>query len=116
MPTFLILCTFRRCIRFYPFDIIYTTCVPNGLVCNYSDISHWTRNLKQSSVRHLRGVFGIFNFFFFLSGFSFTDTDDSQGNRGREGTIFIPLYHFHPLTNIQTFIFNFAREMNIIYF
>ena len=26
--------------------------------------------------------------FFFLSGFSFTDIDDSQGSRGREGTIF----------------------------
>ena len=26
--------------------------------------------------------------FFFLSGFSFTDTDDSQDSRGREGTIF----------------------------
>ena len=29
-------------------------------------------------------VFG----FFLLSGFSFTDTDNSQGSRGREGTIF----------------------------
>ena len=26
--------------------------------------------------------------FFFLPGFSFTDTDDSQDSRGREGTIF----------------------------
>ena len=26
--------------------------------------------------------------FFFLSGFSFTDSDKSQGSRGREGTIF----------------------------
>ena len=26
--------------------------------------------------------------FFFLSGFSFTDTNDSQDSRGREGTIF----------------------------
>ena len=42
--------------------------------------------------------------FFFLSGFSFTDTDDSQDSRGREGQSFIPLYHFHPLTNIDTFI------------
>ena len=25
---------------------------------------------------------------FFLSGFSFTDTDDSKDSRGREGTIF----------------------------
>ena len=50
--------------------------------------------------------------FFFLSGFSFTDTDDSQDCRGREGRpSFIPLYHFHPLTNIQTFICNFACEM-----
>ena len=58
---------------------------------------------------------------FFLSGFSFTDTDDSQGSRRtgaddsqgskrREGTILlIPLYHFHPLTNIQTYICNFVR-------
>ena len=43
-------------------------------------------------------------FFFFYQGFSFTDTDDSQDSRGREGTSFIPLYHFHPLTNIQIFI------------
>ena len=28
------------------------------------------------------------DFFFFLSGFSFTDTDNSQDSRGREGTIF----------------------------
>ena len=38
--------------------------------------------------------------FFFLSGFSFTDTDDSQDSRGREGTIFystlpLPSDHEH---------------------
>ena len=54
--------------------------------------------------------------FFFLSGFSLTDTDNSQDSRGREGTFFIPLYHFHLLTNIQTFMCNFAREMTITYF
>ena len=37
---------------------------------------------------------------FFLSGFSFTDTDDSQDSRGREGTIFystlaLPPAQFH---------------------
>ena len=48
---------------------------------------------------------------FFLSGLSFMDTDNWQDRRGREGTIFysIPLYHSHPLTNIQTFICNFAQ-------
>ena len=43
-----------------------------------------------------------------LSGFFFTDTDDLQGSRGREGTIVIPLDYFHPFTNIQTNIWNFA--------
>ena len=36
--------------------------------------------------------------YFFLSGFSFTDTDDSQDRRGREGTIFyssLPLLLAH---------------------
>ena len=48
---------------------------------------------------------------FFLSEFSSTDTGDSQDSRGREGTTFystLPLYQFHPLTNIETFICNFA--------
>ena len=47
--------------------------------------------------------------YFFLSGFSFTDTDDSQDSRGREGTIFY-LYQFHPLTNIQALICNFMWD------
>ena len=29
---------------------------------------------------------------------------------------FIPLYHFYPLTNIQTFICNFACEKTVTYF
>ena len=69
------------------------------------------------------GVFPIswflvnpFFFFFFLSGFSFTDTDDLQDSRGREGPSFIPLYYSHPLTNIQIFICNFACEMTVTYF
>ena len=42
--------------------------------------------------------------FFFLSGFSFKNTGDSQNSSGRMGIIFITPYHFHQLTNIQTFI------------
>ena len=34
--------------------------------------------------------------FFFLSGFSFTDTDDSQDNRGRKGTMFYSTLPFPP--------------------
>ena len=49
---------------------------------------------------------------FFRSEFSFIDTDDSQ-HRERQRTIF--LYHFHPLTNIQSLICNFACDMTAVY-
>ena len=32
------------------------------------------------------------------------------GHQGKGGPSFIPLYHFHALTNIQTFICNFTHE------
>ena len=53
-------------------------------------ILNWNMRLKKK-------------FFFFLSGFSFTDTDDSQDSRGREGTIFystLPLPPAHEHSNI----------------
>ena len=53
---------------------------------------------------------------FFLSEFSFIDTDESRDSRGREGTIFIPLHYFHPLTNIQTFTYKFSREVTTTFF
>ena len=48
--------------------------------------------------------------FFFLSGFSFTDTDDSQDSRGKEVTIFystlpLPLVHEHSDIYLQLWIF-----------
>ena len=52
---------------------------------------------------------------FFYQGFlSRTLTTHRTAGEGRDHLI--PLYHFHPLTNIQTFICNFAREMTITYF
>ena len=50
-------------------------------------------------------------FIFFLSGFSLVATDNSQDCRRRKWTILISLYHFHLLTNIQTFIYSFSSEM-----
>ena len=55
------------------------------------------------------------NFFLYLSGYSFTDTDDSQDSRGRDWTIFIPHYHFHPLTIIQTFATLHVRWLSRIF-
>ena len=55
-------------------------------------------------------------FFFFLSGFSsHTLTIHRTAGEG-SGPSFISLYPFHPLTNIETFICNFACEMTITYF
>ena len=57
-----------------------------------------------------------FYFFFSYQGFlSQTLTTHRTAGEGR-GPSFIPIYHFHPLTNIQTFICNFACEMTITYF
>ena len=57
-----------------------------------------------------------YDLIFFLLGFSSkTLTIHRTAGEGR-GSSFIPLYHFHPLTNIQTFICNFACEMTITYF
>ena len=54
--------------------------------------------------------------FFFYQGFlSRTLTIHRTAREGR-GPSFIPLYHFHPLTNIEIFICNLACEMTITYF
>ena len=58
---------------------------------------------------------GRINRFFFLSGFSFTDTDDSQNSRGSERTIFystlpLPFRHFFATLHMNrlSHIFNCA--------
>ena len=55
---------------------------------------------------------GSFFVFFFLSQ---TLTIHRTTGEGR-GPSFIPIYHFHPLKNIQIFICNFACEVTITYF
>ena len=58
----------------------------------------------------------MYFFFFLYQGFlSRTLTIHRTAGEGW-GPFFIPLYHIHPLTNIQTFMCNFAREMAITYF
>ena len=55
-------------------------------------------------------------FFFFCQGLlSRTMATQRTAGEGR-GPSFIPLYHSHPLTNIQAFIYNFACEITITYF
>ena len=60
-------------------------------------------------------VFQILIFFFYQGFLSQTPANHRTTGEGR-GPSFIPLCHFHPLTNIQTFICNFACQMTIPYF
>ena len=60
----------------------------------------WKPVFLCMSKLHLQCHVHMTSFFFFLSGFSFTDTDDSRNSRGREGTIFystlpLPPAHEH---------------------
>ena len=52
---------------------------------------------------------------FYHDFLSQTLTTHRTGLEGRE-PLFTPLYQFHPLKNIQTFICNYACEMTITYF
>ena len=67
-------------------------------------------NIKISKELNINVTFYLLHPFP-IFGFSFTGTEDSQNCRGMKGMIFIPPYHFHQLTNVQTFICNFAYEM-----
>ena len=68
-----------------------------NLVVHCSRWPHYSNKKGFCPVEKGR-ILNLWNIFFFLPGFSFTDTDDLQDSRGREGPSFIPLYHFHPLT------------------
>ena len=81
---------------------------------NQETIIKQVRYFKK--IQQIKQISQVISCIFFLSGFSFTDTVDSQDSSGRTGPSFIPLYHFRPLTNIQAFICNFACEMTITYF
>ena len=71
------------------------------------NLSYWFMILK------MKGSNFFFSFFFFYQGFlSQTLTTHRTAGEGR-GAFFILLYRFHPLTNIQTFMCNFACEMTM---
>ena len=54
--------------------------------------------------------------YFFYQGFLSRTLANHRAAGEEIGTSFTPFYHFHPRTNIQTFISNFACEITITYF
>ena len=66
-------------------------------------ISFWNYRLQKAGLLKSVKIPLSEHFFFFLSGFYFTETDDSQDWRGREGTIFyftLPLPPAHEHSDI----------------
>ena len=66
------------------------------------------RALKIGQLSWTSYVYFFFIIFFFLSGFSFTDTDNSQDNRGRKGTFLysslpLPAAHKHSDIYVQLY-------------
>ena len=51
---------------------------------------------------------------YFPSRFISVDADNSHDSRRKDVAIFIPLYNYHPLTNIYIFTYSFASEMTIL--
>lgn len=63
---------------------------------NYYFSGAITTNVNRFRIQNFHS--SVFLFF----RFPFTDTDDPQYSGGREGTILITPYDFHPLKNVQT--------------
>ena len=80
--------------------------IPNA-VEKHSDIDDPLKNYdKKKSTRK--------EWIFFLSGFSSQTLTIPRTVGKTRGLSFILLYHFHLLTNIETFVCNFACYMTII--
>lgn len=72
------------------------------------------RNLK---INESILIFHKFYFIFLcLIRFTFTDTENLQGCRRRDRAILISLFHFHPFTNILTFISSRESGVSKSYF
>ena len=77
---------------------------------NVEDLSRLSHGVLYTQIMFIQDIL------FFYQGFlSQTLTIHRTAGEGR-GPSFIPLCHFHPLTNIEIFICNFACEMTIAYF
>ena len=66
-------------------------------------------------MRH-QNIYLVKSYFFFVSRFSSQTLTIHRTAGEGTGPSLIPLHHFHPLTNIETFISNYACEMAITYF
>ena len=74
----------------------------------------FSRRTQLFQLANLQSFFPVFLFFFYQGFLAQTLTTHRTTGEGR-GPSFIQLYHFHPLSNIQTCVCSFAYEMTITY-
>ena len=82
----------------------------------YLIVEKWQIFLETLSLSPVKNFPQWNIYIFFYQGFLSWIMMTHRTAREERGPSSIPLYHFHPLTNIQTFICNFACEMTITYF
>ena len=108
----------QRSIQWYPLQ--YRNC--ESFSTKYLDpcwLCKWTPRNNENRIISYRGhSHDMIDWpvAFFLSGFLSQTLIIYRTAREGMGPAFIPLFHFHLLTNIETFICNLACEMTISYF
>ena len=94
------------------FGIIVFSCLSSTKLCLRSPLICFAQEIKG----FYQSFIGNEVDFFFSQGFLLqTLTIHRTAGEGR-GPSFVPFHHVHLLTNIETFICNFACEMTIMYF
>ena len=88
---------------------------PINSIASRADLCAGKHENKMLREIHCDKGSGNIDFFFYQGLLSRTLTTHRTAGEGRWPS-FVPLYHFHPHTNIQTFSCNFACEMTITYF
>ena len=81
-------------------------------ICGFSDPLEIVKPLHVARRRQTLSK-NVFFYFYFIRVFFSRHRRVTGQQEKREDLFFVPFYHFHPLTNIQTFIWNFACEMTM---
>ena len=89
------------------------TCDSDQLKQNLSVFLFNKVKIKHWIFPYFSFIYVCFFVFFFSIRLFFHGHWQLTGQQGKWRNHLIPLYHFHMLTNIQTFICNFTREMNV---
>ena len=78
------------------------------VILHPEDMRNACLNFNKCQPAYVFKLCAFFFFFFFSIRVFFHRHWQLTGQQGKGGDHLIPLYHFHPLTNIQTFICNFV--------